>query len=166
VIIVWQEVRSANTIKSNLWDKDDHFVVTYYHANKRCATCNNIEAYTKEATVNGFPEQIKSRDLKFKIRNWQSVKWEELRKKYKLMGNAVIVSEIKNGKEIRFNDLVRIWTLSHDKQKFINYIKYNVRNFIKIKDSKQQSQPIKNTNQENNVGSPKSLITTYDNDLN
>lgn len=49
---------------------------------------------------------------------------------YQLYTKSLIVSEIRNGKEIRWKNLAKVWELTNDKKAFIDYVQGEVRAYL------------------------------------
>ena len=126
-VIVWQECKAGPLPGEPGWEAGDYLMVTYFHSDKRCETCNNMEAYTKEAVETFFAAELASGNVKMRVLNWQSLANAGYTKKYALLGNAVIVSQIKDGQETRFKNLEDVWSLAHDRKEFVEYVREEVQ---------------------------------------
>jgi hypothetical protein len=49
---------------------------------------------------------------------------------YQLYSKAVIVSEIRDGEEVRWKNLMKVWQLTNDKAAFISYVQDEVRDYL------------------------------------
>jgi hypothetical protein len=108
----------------------DRVVVTYFYTSRRCATCKNIEAYTREAVEAGFADEVKSG-----LVCWRSVNTDEPANRhyindYRLYAKSVIVSDVRGGEEARWKNLADIWRLTNDKAAFVKYIQDEVRGYL------------------------------------
>jgi len=126
-VIAWQELRVEPTVEIRQWDEGNYLMVTYFHADKRCGTCNNMEAYTKKSLELHLAEQLSSGKVKIRVLNWQDPVNAAYVKRYTLLGNTVIVSEIRDGRELRFKDLVDVWSHVHDKKAYVEYVRVEVQ---------------------------------------
>jgi hypothetical protein len=106
-------------------------VVYYFHTTFRCQSCNMIEKFTKEAIEAGFANELKSGIVEMKIINVEEKGNEHFAKDYKLYTKSVIVSDVKDGKEITWKNLDKVWTLLRDQNKFIDYIQTEVKTSLK-----------------------------------
>ncbi|MBU3933238.1 MAG: hypothetical protein KKH11_01030 [Candidatus Omnitrophica bacterium] len=52
-------------------------------------------------------------------------------KDYQLYTKSVVVSLVKNGEEVKFNNLEKVWHYLRNKEQFFNYIKDEVNNYLK-----------------------------------
>ncbi|MBN1602903.1 MAG: hypothetical protein JW915_14945 [Chitinispirillaceae bacterium] len=106
-------------------------VVYYFHTTFRCQSCNMIEKFTKEAVESGFASELKNGTVEMKVINVEEKGNEHFAKDYKLYTKSVIVSDVKDGKEITWKNLDKVWTLLGDQNKFIDYIKTEVKTSLK-----------------------------------
>ncbi|UDQ97100.1 nitrophenyl compound nitroreductase subunit ArsF family protein [Lentisphaerota bacterium WC36G] len=103
-------------------------IVYYFHATKRCMSCNLIEKTTKEVLEEKFTTQLKNGEIVFKSINFQ--KKPELAKQFELVSSVVVVSQYdKNGKLTKFDRLDDVWKLKSDSKKFTKYITAHVKSY-------------------------------------
>lgn len=117
--------QSKNSVQNN-----KTVIVYYFYGNPRCATCQKIEKYTKEAVAENFSKEIKSKKVSFQAVDLDNPKNKHFSKDYNLYTKSVIVSERKNGKEIKYKNLDKIWTLTNDEKKFKDYINKEVKSSL------------------------------------
>ena len=103
----------------------------YFHGSFRCYTCTNMEKYSKEAFETNFKDAIASGKLEFKVVNVEDRGNEHFVDEYKLYTKSLILSLVKDGKEVKSKNLDKIWELAWDKQKFIDYVTGEVNGFMK-----------------------------------
>ncbi|MCP3967386.1 MAG: hypothetical protein GY750_08390 [Lentisphaerae bacterium] len=106
-------------------------VVYYFHGNTRCNTCRNIEGYTVEAVKNNFEADLKVKSLIIKPVNIELPENEHFIKDFNLTSKSVVLSKQDKGKQVKWKNLNKVWSLVGDKGKFTKYIKEEVGNFIK-----------------------------------
>lgn len=102
----------------------------YLHGNRRCATCRKLEAYSEEALRLGFPELLEDSTLIWGTINYDSEENEHFLKDYNLFTKAVILSRVRDGNEIEWKNLDRIWDLVNDKEKFLKYVQKETEAFL------------------------------------
>ena len=113
-------------------DNNSAKVIAYYfHGSFRCYTCNNMEKYSREALDTNFKDALASGKLEFKVVNVEDRGNEHFVNDYKLYTKTLILSMIKDGKEVKSKNLDKIWELARNKQKFINYVSGEVSAFMK-----------------------------------
>ncbi|MFH2055072.1 MAG: nitrophenyl compound nitroreductase subunit ArsF family protein [bacterium] len=124
------QVATDTTTSTDSVDVADQSVVTYFHGDVRCATCKKLEAYSHEAIVEGFSDELKSGSLV-----WRTVNYDEDANKhyiddYKLYTKALIVSKMSDSTEVGWVNLEKIWSLVGDKDEFVKYVQTETRNFM------------------------------------
>ena len=108
----------------------DQVVVYYLHMNRRCQTCQKLEAYSEEAVTSGFEDQLKDSSLVWRVANFESEGNEHFAKDYQLYSQSVILSRLHDGKETEWKNLDKIWKLVGDKEAFIAYVQSEVHQFL------------------------------------
>lgn len=107
-------------------------VVTYYfHGTFRCPTCTNMEKYVREAIEVNFKDALASGSLEFKTVNVEEPGNEHFAGDYQLYTKSLVLSLVKNGKEVHWRNLEKIWEYSGNKQKFMAYIVKELNKFLK-----------------------------------
>lgn len=101
--------------------------VYYFHSNARCPTCYKLEHYAKSEVETVFAEAIKNGKLEWKTINVEEKGNERFADEYRLYTKSVIVSITKDGKELSWKNLERIWQLVHDEKKYRDYIAEEVK---------------------------------------
>lgn len=125
VLFVWSYAVFAEAAPAN-------FVAIYYfHGDFRCANCRNIEQYTKEAVEKYFRKYLDDGTVVFKVINVETKGNEHFTNDYKLYTKSVVLSLVKNGKEAKFDNLVKVWEYLRDREAFHQYIKDEVEKYIK-----------------------------------
>jgi hypothetical protein len=107
------------------------FVVYYFHTTGRCITCLKMEKYTDEALKAYFPDELKSGKIEWKVIDVEKPENNHFIKKYNLYTKTVIISEVKDGKELKWKNLDEIWMKVRDKNAYMAYIKEDVTDFMK-----------------------------------
>ena len=111
--------------------KDAHVVAYYFHGTFRCPTCHKLEQYSKEVIEANFKDALASGKLEFKVVNLEDKGNEHYAKDYQLYTKSLILSLVKDGKEIKWINLDRIWEYIGNKQRFIDYVTEEVSVFLK-----------------------------------
>lgn len=108
-----------------------HKVIAYYfHTNTRCSTCMKIEAYSKEAIEQGFPEELKKGILEMRIVNYENPENRHYMKDYKLVSKSLVLVNTVNGKQTEWTNLKMVWQLTGRKDAFLNYVRKEVRSYL------------------------------------
>lgn len=105
--------------------------VYYFHGNYRCPTCHKLEKYSKEAIELNFKDEIASGRLVFKTINVEEKQNEHFIRDYQLFTKSLVISLVKDGKEVNFKNLAKIWEYAGNKQEFFNYVKGEVKDLLK-----------------------------------
>jgi len=106
-------------------------MVYYFHGNFRCYTCYTMEQYSKEVIQTNFKDALSSGKLEFKVVNMEERGNEHFVKDYQLYTKSLVLSLVKDGKEIKSKNLTKIWEYVSNKQRFFDYVNEEVKNFLK-----------------------------------
>lgn len=106
--------------------RGNEFVVYYFHGSKRCPTCNLIEKLTDKAVTENFAKQLKSGKLLWKSVNTDLAENRHFTEDYKLEYQSVILSQVKDGKEVSWKNLDQVWQLVRDEPAFLKYVKSEI----------------------------------------
>lgn len=108
----------------------DVIVATYFHGNVRCPTCIKLESYSGEALKTGFEKELNDSSLVWRTVNWDQDENKHYIDDYKLYTKALILSRLRDGKEVAWANLDSIWSLVGDKDHFVKYVQNQTRTFI------------------------------------
>ena len=108
----------------------DQVIATYFHGDRRCATCLKLESYSKKAIEQGFADLLKDSALVWRTVNYDADSNKHYLEQYQLYTKAVILSRVRNGKELAWKNLDKIWDLVGDETKFVAYIQEETRTFL------------------------------------
>lgn len=106
-------------------------VAYYFHTTFRCYSCNILEQYAKEAIETNFKNAIDSGNVEFKSINVEDEQHKHFIKDYGLYTKALVISLVKDGKEVRYKNLDKIWELARNKQRFVEYVVVEMEDLIK-----------------------------------
>ncbi|MFA4854836.1 MAG: nitrophenyl compound nitroreductase subunit ArsF family protein [Candidatus Omnitrophota bacterium] len=113
-------------------DKSSGKVIAYYfHGTMRCPICHKLEQYSKAAIEANFKDALASGKLEFKVINVEDKGNEHYGSDYQLYTKSLILSLVKDGKQIKWINLDKIWEYAGNKQRFIDYVKSGVADFLK-----------------------------------
>lgn len=105
--------------------------VYYFHGNARCPTCRKLEEYSKAAIDGNFREKVSSGKVIFRAVNVEEKVNEHFVKDYRLYTKSLVISLTQNGKEVKAKNLEKVWEYVGNKQKFIEYVTYEINSFLK-----------------------------------
>ena len=109
----------------------DRVVAMYFHRTQRCPTCLKMGSYSEEAVKSGFAQQVKDGKVEFRYIDFQDGKNAALTKGYKVGGPTLIVARVAGGKVAEYKNLTEIWTKVRDKEAFVEYVRNNVKSYLK-----------------------------------
>jgi hypothetical protein len=104
-------------------------IVYYFMTTQRCTSCMKIEAYTKEAIEKGLAESLKKRDLVWRMVNVDESGNAHFIKDYQLFTKSVVLVKIRDGKQVNWKNLDKVWPLLGDQNQFVAYIINEVKSF-------------------------------------
>lgn len=114
-------------------EKGDHghyIQVYYFHGKVRCHSCNMIEKLTVETIGTSFPEELEKGRLKLSVVNVSDRENEHFVQDYRLYSQSVILSEMKEGEQVSWKNLIRVWELLNNEVKFKDYVRMEVNAFL------------------------------------
>jgi hypothetical protein len=106
-------------------------VVYYFHRTIRCPTCIQIEQLTREAVARSFKKELDGNIVRLRVLNLDLPQNLHFEKDYALTQQAVVVSEVTDGKENRWKNLPQIWELVNSRARFLDYIDREVTDYLK-----------------------------------
>jgi len=90
-----------------------------------------MEKYISEVIEADFKDALSSGKLEFKVVNIEEQGNEHFARDYKLYTKSLVLSLVKDGKEVKSENLTKIWEYARDKQEFFDYVSEEVNNFLK-----------------------------------
>lgn len=106
-------------------------IAYYFHDNFRCPTCRTMERYSKEAIEGNFKDEIASGKLIFKTVNIDEKENEHFVNEYGLYTKSLVISKVVGGREIKHKNLTKIWEYVRNKDKFLNYVTKEIKDYLK-----------------------------------
>jgi hypothetical protein len=105
-------------------------IVYYFHTTRRCETCRNFEAYTQELLKDYFPFELEKGTIVFRVVNTDLSENRHFIDEYQLITKSVVLADVREGKQVRWKNLARIWELAHDKDAFVKYVRGEIALFL------------------------------------
>jgi hypothetical protein len=105
-------------------------VAFYFHGNYRCSNCKKIEQYSREAIEKYFKEQLKTKRLVFDIINIDLPENKHFTEDYQLYTRSLIIAEFKDGKQVRWKNLTKVWNYLNDRDKFCKYVQSEIQKYL------------------------------------
>lgn len=106
------------------------FVAYYFHGNFRCDNCRKIEQYSREAIEKYFVEELKTKKLTFTIINTDLSENKHFIEDYQLYTRSLVIAEYKDGKQVKWKNLAKVWEYLNDKDAFYEYVRSEIRNYL------------------------------------
>jgi hypothetical protein len=100
-------------------------VAYYFHGTFRCSSCLRIEQYSKEAIEKYFGKELESGKLVFKAINVEEKGNEHYIHEYQLYTKSLVLSLVKDGKEMKSENLNKVWEYLGNRERFYEYVKSN-----------------------------------------
>jgi hypothetical protein len=122
---------ASSGIRAVSAESSSHKVVAYYfHTNTRCDTCRKIEAYSREAILEGFKTELQNGTLELRVINYEDPENRHYIKDYKLVSKSLILVKMVDGKQTEWTNLKLVWELVKNRNAFLNYVRGEVRRYL------------------------------------
>ena len=135
VFIIFLAAAAVISVSFSVYAGEDNssgkVIAYYFHGTFRCSTCHKLEQYSKEAIEANFKDALASGKLEFKVVNVEDRGNGHFNKDYQLYTKSLILSLVKDGKEIKWKNMDKIWEYVGNKQRFIDYVKSGVVDLLK-----------------------------------
>jgi hypothetical protein len=115
---------------------DDHFdglIVYYFHRKARCPACRNIEVYSHEAVIKGFPVEVGDGRIEWRVVDFELPENQYFAKEYELIAPSVVLVEMRGGVRKRWKNLPEVWELVGDKPAFVLFVQKEIQAFLNAK---------------------------------
>jgi hypothetical protein len=106
-------------------------VAYYFHGRVRCVSCVKIEGLSRKAIMEGFPKDLKNGRLEFRDVNVEEPANRHFIGDYRLVSQSLVLVEIRDGRQVRWRNLEKVWTLLNSERGFIPYVQGGVSDFLK-----------------------------------
>lgn len=109
------------------------FVVAYYLIGpKRCDTCRQLEAWTREAVEKNFATELKDGKMEFRIINTDEPQNAHWVKDFDMSFKTVVISQMKAGKVERWERFDDVWKYVKENQAAYDaYLTDGINEFMK-----------------------------------
>lgn len=102
----------------------------YFHGTRRCKTCLTIESNAKKTLDTAF-----SAEMTQGVVTWQAIDIDlqenkHYEKEFDLMFSSVILVKFKNGRQVEWKNLQKVWELVGDVSAFESYIKNEMNAYL------------------------------------
>jgi hypothetical protein len=106
-------------------------VAYYFHGRVRCVSCVKIESLSGKAIRERFPEELRMGRLAFREVNVEEPGNRHFIDDYHLTSQSLVIVEYRDGRQIRWRNLEKVWTLLNSEREFIPYVQGGVSDFLK-----------------------------------
>ena len=106
-------------------------IAYYFHGTFRCSTCRTIEQYSHDAIQMYFAKELGDGRLEFRPVNIEEPENKHFIQDYQLVTRSLVLSLVSDGEETKWKNLADVWKLVRDKDKFFQYVKDEVEEFLK-----------------------------------
>jgi len=102
----------------------------YFHGNMRCASCRKIEQYSREALEKFFTKELHSGVLQFTPVNTDRPENTHYIHDYQLYTKSLVIVLMKDGKQVTWKNLAKVWQHLRDRDAFHDYVHEEVGAFL------------------------------------
>ena len=107
-------------------------VVAYYlHGRVRCASCIKIGSLSGKAIRERFPEELRTGLLVFREVNVEEPDHRHFIDDYRLTSQSLVIVEYRDGRQVRWKNLEKVWTLLGSEKEFLPYVQEGVSSYLK-----------------------------------
>jgi hypothetical protein len=106
-------------------------VAYYFHGRVRCVSCVKIENLSGKAIKKGFTEELKDGRLEFREVNVEEPGNRHFIDDYRLTSQSLVIVEYRDGRQIRWKNLEKVWPLLHSEKEFLPYVQEGVSSYLK-----------------------------------
>jgi len=122
--------KSANDNQA-LKETGNKIIVYYFHGNARCTSCYRIEEWSYQAITEKFPKEIQEGKLEWRLANVEDADNQHFVKDFSLHTKSIVLVQIKDGKQVKWKNLEKVWDYLRDKDRFTNYVDEETNEFLK-----------------------------------
>ncbi len=121
-------VATAGDNASAVAGEGSRVVVYAAHMTFRCTECSQIEWIARELVENEFAMELADGRLEFRTVDY--MRDASFARKYNIAASTIVVTRIEDGEEKGFHRLDEVWTKTHDRDAFIDYVRTAIRSSL------------------------------------
>ena len=106
-------------------------MVLYFHRTQRCPTCKRIGALGEAAITKGFPSELKSKTVEYRLVDFHNKKNTKLASQYKIKGPTLVLLNVFDGKVVSWTPMPKVWQLVGKPEAFHAYVRDGVAKYLK-----------------------------------
>ena len=115
----------------NLIGPGKRVVAYYFHARVRCASCMKIESLSGKVIRERFPGELRTGLLAFREVNVEEPGNRHFIDDYRLTSQSLVIVEYRDGRQVRWKNLEKVWTLLGSEKAFFPYVQEGVSSYLK-----------------------------------
>ncbi len=104
-------------------------LILQFHRTQRCKFCTNMENHTRETLNTYFLEDIRDKKIVFRTVDMEQPKYKSLIKKYNIFTSSIVLIDVFENKELRWELVPEAWRQTNKKQKFIEMLRLKIDEF-------------------------------------
>ena len=129
--IVAQDTIEEQVSDATAKESDENVDVVYYFMTaQRCQSCMKIEAYAKQAVEQNFAGELEKNELAWRIIDVDEPANRHFIVDYELFTKSVVLVKYRNGIQVDWKNLDKVWSLLGDETAFRQYIADEVKAFL------------------------------------
>ena len=144
ILVVLMISGFVNAAAGSRQNQDSTVIVYYFHRTARCPSCTLLEEITRDAVEIGFAQQLADGTITMNAINVDEEDNEHFVNDYGLSVQSVVLSQVVNGKEKRWKNLDRIWTLLEDQGQLWEYFQKEIQSFLEESKKLTREYPTRN----------------------
>jgi hypothetical protein len=102
----------------------------YFHGTRRCKTCLAIESNAKKALETGFSEEMTQEVITWEAIDTDQKENKHYQKRFDLMFSSLILVKLKDGQQVEWKNLQKVWELVWDKPAFEEYVQKEMKAYL------------------------------------
>lgn len=111
--------------------EQSRIIAYYFHTTHRFPTCLKIENLSRKTIERYFSKELKENIIVFLPINIEPPENRHYMEDYQLYTKSLIFSLFKDGKEIKWKNMDKIWLKVKNEEDFERYVKDEMENFLK-----------------------------------
>lgn len=108
----------------------DTIIAYYFHRTFRCPSCLAIEALSLQALQSDFGPLLDDGSLEWLPINIDEPDGEKFVKDFDLEFSCLTVVKMRNGQQVRWKNLDKVWELKDDRDAFVKYVQDEVAAYL------------------------------------
>lgn len=108
----------------------DTVVVYYFHTDFRCRTCTTMQRLADETIKGHFAEELASGKIQWRVVNTDREENKHFTQDYQLYTKSLIVTALKDGRQIGWKNCEKIWQHVRDPEAFKKYVTAEIRAYL------------------------------------